>query len=38
MKLYEDCLKTYEAGFKEWIKSLLLDDFDYYDENVSTDT
>lgn len=38
MKPYEDSLKTYEAGFKEWIKSLLLEDFDYYDENVSTDT
>ena len=38
MKLYEDCLKTYEAGFKEWIKTFLQDDFDYYEENISSDT
>ena len=37
MKSYEDYFKTYEDSFKIWIKSWLLDDFDYYEENVSSD-
>lgn len=38
MKSYEDYFKTYEDSFKIWIKSWLLDDFDYYEENVSSDS